>query len=786
MQSHLRTLVCLTFFLVQHALFAAPELVGELGDLTRLKIDGNSTFDSASICRALGRNAEIILGGHPQESLQEFSAIIERQIRDGYQQSGFPDVKVKVIFDSKEAGLIATVHEGKRYRSGTIELTGAKTIDAEAFCSLLGERKDEGLPNISKSTAPVWQQGRPASFATGYWESQRENIQKAFQSLGYLDVSYSSRIRPNSDGTATLIIAIQDEGPRAILGDIEVTGTQKNSPDEVIKYLNLTPGTLLSRETKSQVEKDLSNSARFLKHTVEVITPPFGDAASTLKISLVEFPDAPKLTDSLSPAEAAMVRLAHWIDQVDLTDVDTELWALISQNKDGQQFSDKLEGEIRFVASPTHQSFLGHVALKLEGSDFVNVWLHASPEFLVLDAPDRATRFEARGISLAFDGRVRWTSMPPDAQGRMAQFFFGLNWKSNTDRTLPPFKLTTTVDPVVLMREAHLHRDSLKIDDDVLSIIDDQHHLVIDSQTGRLKDFNVDYGGDRLGAGCQSGRYEELLKDCQKQAENNRVISSGDYPISNLLAFLATSLPEGKLGVDKQNKVVVDVAHALLKRGALHPFDELARDFFAHSTDRFELPPPASIAKMGPAPNWTIFVVPFAHELFPKASWPLQISREFAYLQTRHTLLAQHAIGRMLSNESSGPLENLVCSWVFGRFHPGLRLEFARHGLDRLQRLPFRKDIDPLLAGDSGISKLLLAMTQTLQDVDDREIAAMVEFIPLDDRDRQSLTRALRLIPANRGSSPAEALQMALDDAWEPLIEPHLRLLLQSQARPLP
>lgn len=122
---------------------------------------------------------------------------------------------------------------------------------------------------------------------------------------------------------------------------------------------------------------------------------------------------------------------------------------------------------------------------------------------------------------------------------------------------------------------------------------------------------------------------------------------------------------------------------------------------------------------------------------------------------------------------------NLSAAHLFGMLNPQLKVEFARRGLSRLERQRFYLDCEPFLDSMYPLGKLLQAATQTLQELDDHEIETLVNQLPLQERDRDALIHALRLLPAHQNDPPLDAVRMAVDDAWEPLIEPHLRTMLK-------
>lgn len=763
---------------------AVPEFVGDYGDPDRIQFVGNETFDAKLIRSSLRYDVDYLLAGHPKSSTKALLELLQQRLEDGYLNSGFPDPQVTVRFDDEQSAIVATIIEGPRYNSAGVQVTGASTLSVERFVERLVAPKIETSPTKS-SPKSLWLSGKPASFSANYWQSKHESFQKIFQSLGYYDVSFSVSARPLANRTATLIIEINDEGPRALLGSIEVVGAKKNTAEDVIHFLDLPPGTVLDADTKLAIEKKLASAARFLKHDVEIISPPFGNEASTLKVTLVEYDDAPALNEPFSAAEETMVRLAHWLNKSLESEDDFEASVVhIPELKNDATPLSVARAELRVAISHRNQAFLLYLRVVAKNDqELFESWIHLTPKTITLDAPKRALRFEADGLVQCVVGNLSWTANPPDSEGRMSRFNFSMGVKGDSHLPLPPFFLHTTVDPVAALREAHKQKDSLKVTDDILAIEQPDVRLAIERATGRLLKWeSTDATGRSFRVRFEPGRYEKLLAEYHERTSQSRVIVPGEYPISNLLTFLANCAPDLNADAKSQTEIRIALIQALLKRGAFHAFDTLLFDFINQPQDSFYLPPPPAPSKKIVKLGWNVFLLPASSLLVPSPSWPITISREYVFAQSKNSHLATQSIQTLLSDQETGPLVNLSAAYVFGMLHPQLRIGFARCGLTRLQRERLIADCQPLLDVKAPVGKLLFAATQTLQELDDHEIESLVGQLPLSEGDHEALAHALRLIPAHQNDSPLDAIRVALDDAWEPLIEPYLRAWLSQLA----
>lgn len=798
MSHSIRLLFCSIVLLLTATAIAAPDTVGELGDLDSVQFVGNDTFSSKQIRAALGLNLDVLLAGHPAAPFGELLRILDEKVTDGYRHLGFAEVEVSVRLDEQRSVVIVSIVEGRRYLAGKVEITGGSTIPIDRLTA----RITSPQPDKSVSSAPelaailprtqkaIWPVGKPASFADGHWLSQREALQDALKSLGYFDATFDVTVRPEADGSAVLVISIRDEGPRATLGEIQIIGNQQNTVDDLIRFLDVPIGTILDAELKAQLEHKLSESARFVRHELDIITPPFGDAPAILRVKLLEYPDAPPLSEPLTPAENAMVQLARRLNTLQSTDDDIELrvvWPINAQADLEQEAPPgAIIAHLDLVISHKRKSCLMRArAIAHPDRELVDVWLHLDPNRVALSSPHHKLRFETQHVQQCVIGTVRWTAHPPDAEGRMSNVLFGVGAKGNSQRKLAPFILQTSAAPVAALREAHFHADNMKLENGILSIENPKHHLAIVGDTGQLLRFEIEQGPQsRLAIKSDPGLFDKIFVEYEAQTSNSRVIKSADTPISNLLSFLATCAPEpGDAAANSPSQSIGRLTQSLLKRGAFRAFDDLLLDLLNHDDDRFTLPadPDARFRNMH-GPEWFVMVLPVARMVLPRPSWAWSITREFVFARTRHSERSVEAIHGLLVDSETGPIANLASSLVLGTLHPKLRVDFARRGLERLQSQRFSRDYEPFLRGDSAIGRLLFAIAQTLQEIDDDEIATLVGYLPISDSDQNALVAALHQFPLHNSDNPIVVLRAAFDEAWEPLIKPRVRTLLEMLA----
>jgi len=783
--------IVLVLLLAGPVLAAPAQSVGTLGDPGRFEFTGNATFSTEHLRSALAFDLSILVAGHPDTSLGEFVAIVQRRVAEGYEHSGFAVASVRVRVDDERQVLVIDIDEGPRSRAGNIEVIGARTLPVEAFQQRVRSpridatvRKPSGAPS---SKPALWTPGKPVSFSTSHWRGQREEFQKILNELGYYDTVLQVGVRAEPDDTATLVVTIEDEGPRATLGEFEILGADRNSVEDVIRFLDLPLGTVLDAERKEQIEKRLRDCGRYLKHDLEIVTPPIGDAPSILRIRLVELPGAPRLEEPLTEKQQVLVRLAAWLNTLEETDHDLELRAVAGGTTPGEAVppgSPILHA--RAVISQQNRACLLQVrAVVPPDRELVHVWAHLHPQGLELGSPRHGLKFEGPAIALAVRATAGWTAHAPDAQGRMTSLQFGVGADSNTDGTRPPFTLDTKVAAAAALREAIALDRQLVLQDGILTARTDTAHFEVDAETGRLITLRINQGPTlQQEILARKGLFREALGEFQSSLKGARTVYAGDVPLSNFLAFLTQCLPEPAAVANPSTQTAITLAHRLLKRGGFHALDRLFVDFFTTPKDKFNLPGDARLAEFASRLSWHSLILPFVRQLTPPPSWTWTLAREFAFLPMASQPRKMQILEQLLATQETGPVCSLASAVLMGLHHPALKAVFARRGLTRLERHWFEQDCEPLMNAGTPVGKLAQALAQTLQEADLSELRLLTELLPLDEDERTILVEGLASLSANPQETPLEGLRRVLNELWQPLLRPRLETVLRQLSQP--
>jgi len=292
----------------------APTRVGDVGDPARLSIEGVHTFTEGDIRHGLQTDLDYLVAAHPEATLSECLAALEDRIRAGYRDGGFPDVAVQSRFDVSAGRIVTKVTEGPRYRCGALRVTGLKALPITD--SEFTRRFAEKLSPASNQTTPapgIWKTGAPVSFTADSLANYTAAASNTFAALGRFAATFKVEIQLQpASGDASLAVIVDDEGPAALLRDIEVVGNKKNRSEAVIGFLGLIKSRQINLDLIEEKARALTQSARFADSSITptILGP---DGQVSLRIAVVENDCLPPLQQPLSREERTLLRLREWL-----------------------------------------------------------------------------------------------------------------------------------------------------------------------------------------------------------------------------------------------------------------------------------------------------------------------------------------------------------------------------------------------------------------------------------------------------------------------------------------
>ncbi len=214
-----------------------------------------------------------LLDLRPGEPLRD-EAVAEatRALRDALRARGHADARVEVVVRDG-GGQLPVVF---RVEPGPATLVEEVKVDAPAG------------PDASSSTELLLRAGAPYEARTVAVD--RSRILSAYRNAGYLEAAVDPELTFSEDRTRVGVILHVTPGPRAVAGQIIVTGLERTQDRVVRRELSLVPGQPLSLEGLLDGQKRLSALGLFERVSLTPLADAEPSGARDVLVSLSEAP----------------------------------------------------------------------------------------------------------------------------------------------------------------------------------------------------------------------------------------------------------------------------------------------------------------------------------------------------------------------------------------------------------------------------------------------------------------------------------------------------------------
>jgi len=744
--------------------------VGTLGDPGRLDFEGATTFTAKEIRQALMRTPEFLLASHPAAGLSEYMPGLKRLLESGYRQCGFPEAQVTVNVAQNRQRVSVKVFEGPRYTCGDIEVTGAQTLPTESFVQQMMEpRIKQTDGGKSETEDPIWQKGKWAPFSQPSQTKLSHEIQTLLNELGYYFCRFSVKVAPEAGTTsARLLVQIEEEGSRRIK-EIIVSGNEKNTPEEILRYLELKEGMLLDRALIRKTEDLLWRSARFLKHDVkpEVDT---AQGSIKLRIDLREYEPAPRLSEDFSPEEKMLLKCGVWLADFLEREDDLSL----------DLYIEEINIQLQVVISPTQGTLLvvrdGDHA---QAAHILNAAL-LKPKKITFFSPTRKTKFVWPDLSAQITTRLSVTPNPDPSDGM--QFVFNPGFGIKNKHSGDPYNIDIKLAPVAFVSCAH--RDSIDLSD----LLDqgmirpgsgNDFQVKIDTQSGRLIELTAHRTGmGKLAFTLDRGIFARRVENIEQATSDHADGFDPQRPVGSSLRYLAAA-PLLHRDLFRKHGAALDVSAQELARAvtvlgqvfanAAFPIDQWAIKRRGVLDDGFVIPlsPRQSATSLKRMLVSTVAALVFSanNELFPPGSWPWTLARETVFVAGGMGKYTEAELRRTYQSPQTGPIGYLAAAKLLTYANKPLSRMFAAKGLEHLSAEDFHKDWRLAVAEDHLLSQCLGRMIQVLQNLDEQDLN---EVLALFSQGHAALVRdGIRGMRENKTKPLHEALAPVFRFHWE-------------------
>ena len=803
--------------------------VGEAGDPDRIVFEDVQTFTGEQIHHALAIKPSYLLAAHPQASLVVFLDTLKGMVESGYQAAGFPDARVDVRYDEQASRVHVKVTEGSRFRSGKIRVMGARSVDvedlvnwfttpasmtpkaAESFKTMLAQKagKNPGSVekrNVSASASltlnrrpgelntpgkatrpddPLWVPGEPADFSVAWATQAVAQVEACLAEQGFFFPKAKVELQRDSTAhSANLLITILKEGPPGVIGDINVTGTQRNTAADLMRFLNLREGTKITAERLATARKKLRDCGRFRDFEMTPEYTGLEEVSShrvNLLIAVKEQDGVPRLNEPLSPVQQALLKLCEWVEQFPERDEDVQVTVT---NQNGIPFA------LEFVLSPKRGLLLN--SADLNGSSPFSAGFLLTPETVQLCAWASGSKLAtARGTA----GGSFFLHLLPDKSGGSNHFNFsvgaGFNENKQPDSAAAKAMLDFDVQltPAAFFDILTRKGSSCHIDGGALMVTNGGFNLRAEAATGRL--IRIDGGTNQpYWSVLFGGRIlDRAAGDFMRHSAplTNRYTSGRGW--SSFLALATTEAARWWLTDSLTSNVTATqrtralaAMSKLLNPEVFYPMDRL---FGGDETNTFTVPMDEvdqAIGQNSVAAFFSGFAFEYGSELFPKYSWPWTISRETAFVVMNQGRYTDVELDRLYRSEDTGPVGCLVIANLLSAAGVPAAQTFASQGSMRLGADGFLRDCNLFLRGQSGLAHSFDRTAEALRNLPEEELAALVAILPGPEADllRES-GAALRARP---DAAPATVLAPALGKYWEQSLRAKVRESLRQLTSP--
>lgn len=797
----LRSRACLfvLFALTTATVHAAEATVGSLGDCGRIEFTGNKAYTADQIRKELDEDLEILVARRSESELSQWLQTLQSRIQFGYHADGYAEARIAARVDAARNVLIVDINEGLQYHCGKVEFVGVKTLPVDQFRHLLSitriERTQRATqapippdlpPKDTDLCRPMWAKEMVARCADNYWKTRRTSFRSIFQSLGYFDPQFVVRVRPEADKTATLIIDIQDEGPRSTLDAFEITGLTKNTPQDLIKYLDIPLGTPLNLDVKRQIERKLWESARFMNYHVSIVPPKAGDDPSQTRVDIVasESDDAPLLNDPLSPEQQAFLRLFQWLASIDEMKGDLESTMTLSSstlNESSEEEAEKPANarqpepdwlmKCRMIVSSQHQAlFFSTEVIDKAGKPLLGYTLHMTPKRLTFDSLVGRARFEIKDFDAKMILNIDWGYKKGKKQPE--KFVMGAGYATRR-ATSSPFQVRAVMPPALALHLFEKDIKTLELNDDVASIaLGDKLRFSFDRQTGVMQSFKFERGVDKIETSMSADIYAGFIAKYEESMAGARIFTPGDRPVTSFLQFLSESTNDSPIPTVAR---LSQFGQRMLERDSFRGLDTLLNQFVIYmGENEFRIPDDSPSPLVREHSSWAPYLYSLSEAVLPQKEVTRAVTREATLAQVMRNYHETSEVSEAFAEGKTGPVTDLLASLVFQWIDEDAPKAFSAKRPKDVTLEAFHRDCDLFLNDDWAVGQLLLGLTAAIQTSDEIQIDDLMAALSSWEESLVSLRPLVMLIRSERNKPPREVLMNLLDGLWASALRPGL------------
>jgi outer membrane protein assembly complex protein YaeT len=307
--------------------------LGDITVITRLQIEGNTSFSESEIFNLLGVERPTQSDDEPSEVIFNPDAIaagIER-VRANYINKGFWDVKIidrQIQSQSREGQggqviVVVSIEEGDQRVFERLSISGNQSIPTEEITDFA--EFSPGEPIDRSKILDLQQKIRSLYAAKGYFYTTAAG-------------DTSSRNLKNGQQETIVIIRI-DEGPRVKFGDVFVTGLVKTVPKVVLRELHFKTGDWYDPELVSASRKALLRIGAFSTVMIRPLDPDLMFTKPDIVDLLVQVTESPSRSVNFGPGWSSYYGMRYNLEGAltNIAGTGRQLYGRASFNEEAHQ-----------------------------------------------------------------------------------------------------------------------------------------------------------------------------------------------------------------------------------------------------------------------------------------------------------------------------------------------------------------------------------------------------------------------------------------------------------------
>lgn len=658
---------------------------------------------------------------------------------------------------------------GSVNRSMTEGNAKVKEIEDEISPPLAGLKQ-----SLSSSSNPgEWQPGKPVGFEEGGADPLADEVRRHLAELGHPLARFRTRYALNHDGTADLVIHIEDEGPVTVIGRIVVVGAKEHSAEEITAAAGLTNGRPLTPKVLDEAMMTLWETGRFFPFSITPVARSADACEVDLLVQTREIHGMPHLDAKLPPELVVARRFIHnfneWMNSGGADDL-----LVTTDAEHGLRLTMGLSGRDGLIVDAVSKDDAIHTTASIGKGNFL-IRLKRGDRDSVIRLPLPMDRFK---------GTIQF--LPSPDKGKLS-FAAGLGFVSSANMNGLP-STVVTISPALPLIKPECFRfngDGIveyvdKVNQDNMSVI-----LRLDATTAMpvgTEDTRVEF---RKGA----------VRELQQTIAAGLHQPGGDGGLGDWIegARALVRLAEENGGVEElahpEVRKWLDFAAAFAKPEVTKPFADLWTKWSAANKDRekFVIPiDPATLQQVGAVNLLVGFgAIGLAEMLAPPDTWVAKLAREVVFIQGGNTRYTARTIQELMDDPDMGPYGCLITARVMARYDGNTASRFLQKARAQARPAAFRHDWRLVLDSPVGIGQAVADTLAALGSIPpERQAELTAPLAPEDASCLRGFLDRCRAKPA--GKDLTEWLTPTMDDLWNRLLCEDFLSWIESLLNPPP